>query len=287
MIDDTKLPPMSDGARALLGEERGRVFAPVGAKARAFGRIATRIEGGAPQTPDARPPVEHAGAKVVAAKGGALATAAKLGITLAIGAALGAGTTLTMRPALPPATPNASASVDRGPAASPLPEQVPAPLASASTPPPPAVEPAPVRSSPIRQQGDVGRDSPAERRPLPIPSPSPELPTIPAGGSAGGTSATHSVVTDDAVARERAVVDRARAALGRNDPRAAIALAEAHERDFPNGQLGAERDAIWIRALVLANRKDEAAARATRFRATYPNSVFLPVVDAALAQPPR
>jgi hypothetical protein len=58
---------------------------------------------------------------------------------------------------------------------------------------------------------------------------------------------------------------------------------DAHSRKFPTGQLAEERESLAIRALVLLGRRDEAASRATQFKARYPNSLLSDVVDAALS----
>ena len=88
---------------------------------------------------------------------------------------------------------------------------------------------------------------------------------------------------DRSLAEERALLDAARAARARGDDEAAISAARGHESRFPAGQLAEEREAIWIQALVRAQRVDEARSRAASLRARAPRSVFLPVVDAALA----
>jgi hypothetical protein len=44
-----------------------------------------------------------------------------------------------------------------------------------------------------------------------------------------------------------------------------------------------EREAIGVQALAKLGRSEEANARATRFRKHYPNSVMMPVIDAAIS----
>ncbi len=85
---------------------------------------------------------------------------------------------------------------------------------------------------------------------------------------------------------ERALLDEARRALSQDDGARALALAGEHEHRFAQPQLAEEREAIAIQALVLRGRYDEARARAARFRAASPNSLFLPAVDASLASIP-
>jgi hypothetical protein len=86
---------------------------------------------------------------------------------------------------------------------------------------------------------------------------------------------------DAALAREREILDIARTALGRGDGAHALEAIDRHAREFPRGQMTEEREAIAVQALAKLGRGDEAEARATRFRKRYPNSVLLPVIDAA------
>ncbi len=81
---------------------------------------------------------------------------------------------------------------------------------------------------------------------------------------------------------EHTLVEGARAALQHNDIPTALRLCARHEQLFPRGSLAEERDSVVILALGAAHRTREAASRATRFRAHYPGSLFLPAVDAAL-----
>jgi RNA polymerase sigma-70 factor (ECF subfamily) len=84
---------------------------------------------------------------------------------------------------------------------------------------------------------------------------------------------------------ERILLDRAHAALARGDYAAALEAVALHERTFPSGRLAEEREYAAIRALRGAGRVDEASARAARFRQAFPNSLFLPAIDAALNGP--
>jgi hypothetical protein len=105
-------------------------------------------------------------------------------------------------------------------------------------------------------------------------APSASAPTAP-------PSSTQSTRADDTAA-ERALLDPARTALGKNDGPSAMEGVHKHEQRFPKGQLTEEREAIAIQALVLLGNGPEAQARAARFKRTYPNSVLAPAVDAAL-----
>jgi outer membrane protein assembly factor BamD (BamD/ComL family) len=78
------------------------------------------------------------------------------------------------------------------------------------------------------------------------------------------------------------LLEVARSALARGDGRAALEALTAHEERHPRGQLAEEREAMVVQALASAGRRNEAVARAARFRLAYPTSVLLPIVDAAV-----
>jgi hypothetical protein len=88
------------------------------------------------------------------------------------------------------------------------------------------------------------------------------------------------------LAAERAILDVARAALARGEGAPAIEAVRRHEREFPDGVLVEEREAIAVRALVAQGRRDEARARAAEFRRRFPNSVSLHAVNAAVGAEP-
>jgi hypothetical protein len=90
------------------------------------------------------------------------------------------------------------------------------------------------------------------------------------------------VARDGNLAAERILIDTSRSALARGDHAAALDAVAQHGERFPNGQLAEEREVIAVQALVAAKRVQEAADRAGRFRRKYPNSLLLPVLDAAL-----
>ncbi|MEQ9501864.1 MAG: tetratricopeptide repeat protein, partial [Deltaproteobacteria bacterium] len=89
----------------------------------------------------------------------------------------------------------------------------------------------------------------------------------------------------DTTARERALLERARTALGRSQPEEALAALREHRTRFKRGRLREERAALVVAALSQLGRHDEAAAAARRFLRRYPNSLFGPMVEAAMAPP--
>lgn len=91
---------------------------------------------------------------------------------------------------------------------------------------------------------------------------------------------------DADLAAERALIEMARNALSRGRPDQALEATRLHESRYPKGQLSEERESIAVHALVAAGRVDEARARADRFRARFPQSIFLPAIDAAVGRAP-
>lgn len=87
---------------------------------------------------------------------------------------------------------------------------------------------------------------------------------------------------DRDLAAERAILERARAALGRGDAASALGALDEHASTFPRGRLGEEREALGVQALLAAGRRPEAEARFARLRSRSPASLFVPVIEAML-----
>jgi hypothetical protein len=114
----------------------------------------------------------------------------------------------------------------------------------------------------------------------PAPSTSPLPPPVPARTAAAAPP------SGDRLAAERALLDVARGALAGGDAGGALAAIQRHGRDFPSGALTEEREALAVKALVMAGRYDEARARGARFRAQFPRSMMLRSVESSLATIP-
>ncbi len=78
-------------------------------------------------------------------------------------------------------------------------------------------------------------------------------------------------VRDEGPQAEVKLLERAQDAL-RSQPAEALALCNDHAKRFPSGMLVQEREMIAIEALSKLGRKDEARARADRFKARFPGS---------------
>jgi hypothetical protein len=89
----------------------------------------------------------------------------------------------------------------------------------------------------------------------------------------------------DTLARERALLDEARASLAKGDASAALAATDRHSKEFPRGQMAEEREALAIQSMAKLGRVADARERAADFKTRYPNSVLGPVVD-SVTNPP-
>jgi len=86
---------------------------------------------------------------------------------------------------------------------------------------------------------------------------------------------------DTELARERALIETARTALARKQTDV-VELLFRHAQQFPQGRLSEERESLLVQALLQSGRVAEARSRGERFRAHWPNSLLLPVINAAL-----
>ncbi len=96
------------------------------------------------------------------------------------------------------------------------------------------------------------------------------------------SSADPPVPSTRGLSAERALLDVARNALARGAATEALAAADRHARDYPEGVLSEEREAIVIKALIALGRNPEARVRAQRFEQRFPNALMLHAIRAAL-----
>jgi len=131
----------------------------------------------------------------------------------------------------------------------------------------------------------------ARERPAPAIEPTPPVTPAPLAAASPSAAAIPSAqlprhVADDGPRRARTVVTReelrllrqARGAVARDDFAAALPPIAEHARDFPNGRLAEEREALHVKALVGLGRSDEARRAAASFAARFPRSVLLPAI---------
>jgi hypothetical protein len=86
---------------------------------------------------------------------------------------------------------------------------------------------------------------------------------------------------DRELAAERALLEKARTALARQVPAAALEALSEHERRFADGQLREEREGLEVLALFAAGNVERARTRVIEFRARYPQSVLLRAIRSA------
>ncbi|WP_394822189.1 outer membrane protein assembly factor BamD [Pendulispora albinea] len=98
----------------------------------------------------------------------------------------------------------------------------------------------------------------------------------------GAPPAFPSAARDGALAAERALVETARAALARADANAALTTLQRHARQFPNGVLAEEREALAVQALAKTGDAAAAKSRGERFLQRFPRSLFVPIVEDAM-----
>lgn len=119
--------------------------------------------------------------------------------------------------------------------------------------------------------------APAALPPAPTPTTSLAAPPTPASPSSAKVGSD---------AAERALIEKIHSALGRGDPAGAMTAVAEHEKQFPSGSHADEREALAVQALSRQGRKEEARARADRFRKRFPGSFFTTIVDKAVGASP-
>ena len=83
----------------------------------------------------------------------------------------------------------------------------------------------------------------------------------------------------DAARAELRLLRQARAAVAREDYAAALPPIAEHARQFKDGRLTEEREALRVKTLAGLGRSEEARRAAAAFRTRFPRSVLLPAVN--------
>jgi hypothetical protein len=125
------------------------------------------------------------------------------------------------------------------------------------------------------EQEHSARRPRAPRRPgATEPNSAPSIEPIPnAEDIASVPSVSEEGVSASSTAEERALIDRARAALRRGEPHEALVALMSHERRFVDGELTEERERLIIEALVVEGRGDQARARIDAYLARRPHGI--------------
>lgn len=250
-MNDPDLEPLAPDLAALLAAERSPVPVPPGVHARVLQHVEAVAMASAASAATSPAAPDGRPATAPPSSPGWLLRRLPFLATFVAGGVVGAALFATLRPATAPRTVVVERTVEVRAMPSPQPEPPPPPVAA--SPPEPA----------------------AASRPAPPVSPAPRPPT-----------ATATEDRDVGLARERALLEIARTAVARGDAPAALVGVERHARRFPRGALAEEREVLWIQALLVAGRRDEAGARAERFRRQFPGSLAGRGLEAALRTNP-
>ena len=148
-------------------------------------------------------------------------------------------------------------------------------LAAVTSPPPAA--PADPQPKPVNAPFGVGAPNANEI----ISTEALEL--VPPTQSSSAPSAS-ALDAASSLAAERHLLDDARQALARGEPQAGMVPLGQHAKRFPHGLLAEEREALAVRLLAALGNRPAAIERAERFRQRFPNSLFTPAVNNAVAQ---
>lgn len=106
-----------------------------------------------------------------------------------------------------------------------------------------------------------------------IPIPTAKSSTRPLAPDAPPLDAQAPAIDADALLREAALLEKARADITR-DPEASLRALDEHREGFGDGQLAAERELLAIDALAHQGRSAEARSRARSFLARFPSSPY-------------
>lgn len=115
------------------------------------------------------------------------------------------------------------------------------------------------------------------------------FPDIPSAAGATPSNAAPPMAmsaTESGLVTERALLDRARRALGAGEYDVSQRLLDIHARRFSSGLLREEREALQIKVLAATGRTAEARKRASLFRERFPGSLFGAAVDETMLSIP-
>lgn len=94
------------------------------------------------------------------------------------------------------------------------------------------------------------------------------------------------ITSSKAFNRELSQLEKARTLLSKNQVDATLVLLRAHEARYPQSALEQERQALFIKALVAADKRVEARARASTFARRFPKSTLRSSIEKAIASIP-
>jgi hypothetical protein len=148
-------------------------------------------------------------------------------------------------------------------------------------------DPAPAGSATPAAQSSVAPPAPAATveapEPQTIPSAAPPSSAEPVNHERTAPASPARSAERHAGPSEAELLERARRALA-TDPARALALAQQHQKQYPNGVLQQERDVITIEALRRLGKVKEADQRAGTFQRQYPDSAHRRSVETGLSK---
>lgn len=244
-------PELPEDVRAMLAADAREIAPPPGAREQVLDRVFTSVGVAAAVT-------ATAGGASAASAGGAISASVKW--TLAALALLtAAGATVVVRQR----STARSSAVGR-------------PLTDRLTQPPQRVS-APIERAPIAVHDPTPAREPTSAS---LPAPATDR-----AASIARRAERPAIEPEDALEQEQRLLARGQRALAEGRADAVLDAVRAHSQQFARGALAEERDALEVRALLLARRMDEARAKAERFRRRFPDSVFLSAIEGSLREP--
>jgi hypothetical protein len=150
----------------------------------------------------------------------------------------------------------------------------------------PPLKPVEQAEQPVAAEAAVTPSPPRKNvapKPRVVLAPVEQLPVTPPPVEEHNTPAPPPVpAEDEALARERRLLENARGALRQARHQDALNVLDTHAQEFPKGQLAEERQALQVLTLHRSGQTLDAQTRARDFVKSYPASLFLPAVQRVL-----
>lgn len=158
-----------------------------------------------------------------------------------------------------------------------------APATSGNAAPKPLATARPTAAPSATTVADANLSSNAAMTPMAPPAPIAGTPSTASGPTSAASLPveTGPSAAGDSLAREAAMLDRARGLLG-TDPTAALAALDAHAAAFPAGHMSLEREVLAVETLRRLHRYSEARARGESLLQRNPRSIYADRVRAIL-----
>jgi hypothetical protein len=129
------------------------------------------------------------------------------------------------------------------------------------------------RAEAAATETDIGAPSTDAAEIATPPAASPKSPTAPSSARRG-------------IELELSELEQARRAVSQGEGPSALRVLARHRQRYPSSVLAQEREALTVKALVLAGRHDEARKVAASFKANHPSSMLLDSVERSLGSIP-